>query len=94
MSLCYRCENRAIAHETRNGPRYECTDFERLVSTCYCFEPVKPPILKRVKGDKREQFAPRMISARSSFNGLPTDLKLVIRDYGRKGKAAIWTVIE
>jgi len=90
MSLCYRCEHRAEAHENGSGPRYECTDFSKSVSTCYMYWPTKPAILKRVKGDKRVQFGSWQFGARSTFTGVCDNLKLDILDYKRKGKALIW----
>lgn len=90
MSLCWRCENRAVGHETGHGPRYECTDFAHSKVACYCYQPVKPVILKRLMGDRRPQFGPWQFSARSQYAGVPDDLMLKIEDYGRKGKAAIW----
>ena len=89
-SLCWRCENRAVAHETGHGPRYECTDFQSSKWACYCYLPVKPAILKPLKGDDRPQFAPWPISARSEFVGVAGDLELQVEDYGDQGKALLW----
>lgn len=90
MSLCRRCEHRAEAYETELGPRYECTDFNNSVFSCYMYQPTKPVILKREKGDKRSQFGAWQLTARSQFNGVCEDLKMQIIDYKRKGKALIW----
>jgi hypothetical protein len=90
MSLCWRCENRAKAHETGHGPRYECTDFEHSKFVCYCYQPVKPVILKRQRGDKRPQFAGWAISARSEFAGVEEDLMLKVIPHGRKGNTLLW----
>lgn len=90
MSLCYRCENRAVAHETGHGPRYECTDFSSSKFACYCYLPVKPVILKPLEGDTRPQFGPWMISARSRFVAVCDDMTLQVKDYQDKGKAIMW----
>lgn len=90
MSLCWRCEHRAVAHQSLFGPRYECTDFEHSKQCCYMYQPVKPVILKKVKGDTRAQFAGWMISARSCFVSTCDDLKLKKISYGKKGNAIIW----
>ena len=90
MSLCHRCEYRALAHECKTGPRFECTDFGMSLYVCYMYRPVKPVILKRQKGDKRPQFAGWMVSARVEFSGVCEDLVLKEINYGRKGKALIW----
>lgn len=90
MSLCWRCEHRAVGHETGHGPRFECTDFATSKIACYCYQPVKPILLKRLKGDNRPQFAPWIFSARSRFAGVCEDVHLVAEDYKRKGKALFW----
>ena len=69
MGLCYRCEHRADFKETGRRPRYECgTDY--AVVSCYMYQPVMPVILKKEKGDRRPQFGPAMISARSQAVGV------------------------
>ena len=89
--LCWRCEHRAVGHETGRGTRFECTDFTTSKVACYCYQPVKPVILKRIKGDNRPQFTGWMLSARSEYVGVCDDLELTVKDYKRKGKALIWT---
>jgi hypothetical protein len=67
IGLCYRCEKRVRFLETKGQerPRYECGDIEHSSCGCYAFEPVKPVVMQRNKGDKRPQFAGSMIAARS-----------------------------
>ena len=74
--LCHRCENRANFLETGHAPRYECGS-DIIIASCYCYKPTKPVILKRNEGDKRPQFGPWMISARSHRVGL-ADFKLAL----------------
>ena len=70
MSLCYRCEHRAIYHETSHGPRCECKDTSS-VSCCYMYKPVKPVRLKRTDGDKRPLGGAPILSARAEYDGVP-----------------------
>lgn len=88
--LCHRCESRAIAFETKSGPRYECSDFGTSKFSCYCYVPTKPVVVKRQKGDKRPLFANWQISARAEFVEVCNDMKLKVEDYKRKGKALMW----
>lgn len=67
MGLCYRCEYRALFHETGNGPRCECQDPKSSVRSCYMYKPVKPVVLAPNEGDSRPMFAGAMISCRSHF---------------------------
>jgi hypothetical protein len=90
MSLCWRCEHRAVGHETKRGPRYECTDFGSSKFACYCYRPVKPVILEKLKGDDRPQFTGWMLSARSEFVEVCDDLELQVKDCKGKGKALVW----
>ena len=90
MSLCWRCEKRVVAHETGHGPRYECTDFKSSKFSCYCYEPVKPVILKKQKDDKRPQFGYWAISSRSEFNGVEKDIVLKVIPHGKKGNTLMW----
>jgi hypothetical protein len=46
MSLCFRCEHRAKFLEEGYGPRHECKDVETSKFICYCYQPVKPIVLK------------------------------------------------
>ena len=66
MSLCYRCEHRALFLETGSRPRFECGDIENSKAGCYMFSPVKPVILQKDKKDKRAQFGHWLFAARSS----------------------------
>jgi hypothetical protein len=65
MSLCFRCENRALFLEKGFRPRFECGEPDRSKYACYCFQPVKPIGLARDREDKRPQFGPWMITSRS-----------------------------
>lgn len=89
MSLCYRCEHRARFLETGRGPRWECQQPERSVSGCYMYQPVRPVVLKRNKGDKRPQFGPWMVSARSSFVRLWDEAVLHVSKR-KDGNAIYW----
>lgn len=56
--LCFRCQHRVENLETGNnpfggGPRFECGLITESISSCYCFLPVKPVVVKKNKGDKR-----------------------------------------
>jgi hypothetical protein len=55
LTLCFRCEHRAKASETKGvySPRFECSDFNHSVSSCYMYLPVIPLIIEREKKDKR-----------------------------------------
>ena len=79
MSLCYRCENRALWLETKKWrPRLECGEIERSKYSCYCFEPVKPIALTKDRGDKRPQFGPWMITSMSHRTKRQPELELTI----------------
>ena len=90
MTLCRRCEHRAVGHATGEGPRYECTDFGTSKFSCYMYQPVKPVILKKQKGDERPQFGAWFTTSRSEYNGVCEDLELSVVDYKKKGKALLW----
>lgn len=76
--LCFRCENRAAFFETGRRPRCECGDINSSKYSCYCFQPVKPPILARNANDNRPMFGGWMFSARSHRIDLPTRTNMVI----------------
>lgn len=65
MSLCFRCENRALFWEKGLKQRYECGETDKAIYSCYCFLPVKPIALSKDKDDSRPQFGPWMITSRS-----------------------------
>lgn len=90
MSLCWRCEHRAVAHEEGHGPRYECTAFANAVHSCYCYMPVRPLILKRDPDDKRPQFVHWTINSRSHSAGVEPNLALKVIPHGRKGNTLMW----
>lgn len=67
--LCNRCEHRIRYIETKDTPsplqpRSECGQINMSVSSCYCYKPVLPVIVKRTKGDKRPIFSSWMFSGR------------------------------
>lgn len=63
-ALCYRCEYRAIWHETKQGPRAQCHDGLAGVGSCYMYKPVLPYVTVKDSTDKRPRFAGAMISSR------------------------------
>lgn len=73
---CYRCEYRARAHEEGHGPRMECSSFSTATCGCYMYQPVRPLVEKRQKGDRRPMGAPAMISPRMRATG-PAECKRV-----------------
>lgn len=92
MSLCYRCEHRAMFLEKNYRPRCECGDVQKSVYSCYMYQPVKPARTAKDKNDKRPQFGPWMISARSHFVDVPpVKLKL---DYDKKDGSTMYWVPE
>ena len=74
-ALCWRCEHRAVFHEQKIQSRYECGQ-NMAVGSCYMFQPVKPVILKRSKGDKRPLFAGWGIAARVERSKKETNAEL------------------
>ena len=52
-------------------PRCECGDEKKSVHSCYMYQPVKPVSIAKNKDDKRPQFGPWIISARSHFVDIP-----------------------
>lgn len=73
--LCWRCEHRALFHEGKGQSRYECGQNTAVVS-CFMFQPVKPVILKKEKGDKRPMFAGWGVSAWVNPSEKEADLEL------------------
>jgi len=67
IGLCFRCEHRALWHETAGAhrPRHECGEWARAVGGCYMFLPVRPCVLARSDGDTRPIAASWMLAARS-----------------------------
>jgi len=63
-ALCFRCEYRALWHETKKGPRAECHDFLTGVNLCYMYTPVLPYVTKKDLSDKRPRFVGAILSAR------------------------------
>ena len=72
--LCWRCEHRAVAHETGSGPRCECKDFSTAYCGCYMYRPVRPLVIKAItygRGpDIRPLGGPPMIAARANRVGI------------------------
>lgn len=70
LPLCHRCEHRVSVLEGGTPPRYECGDMfcmdgsHKAVCSCYMYSPVRPLVIKRNEGDKRQVFAPWLLSAR------------------------------
>ncbi len=52
QGLCHRCDRRAVFHEKGIRPRYECGTTSSVFS-CYMYAPVRPLVLRRTKGDRR-----------------------------------------
>lgn len=88
LPLCYRCEYRALFHETGAGPRYECS-LDTAVCGCYMYRPVVPLVIESDSGDNRPLGGPSMISARSHAVSLG-DCELVAHRIGRL-MLAYWT---
>jgi hypothetical protein len=70
IPLCNRCEHRARFHESGKGPRYECSQTQQAVDSCYMYEPVTPVVLKRNPGDRRPTLVGWLFSARCHAVGL------------------------
>jgi hypothetical protein len=92
VGLCYRCEHRAVARETRGAirPRYQC-GVEYGASDCYQFSPVRPPVLipseseRRLWKGKRPRFAGTMIAGREESHGAANCRILLLR-VGKEGR--------
>jgi len=85
--LCWRCENRAKFHDTGYGPRCECGDVRSAKYSCYCYEPTRPLVLERDKGERRSLFLGWMLSGRGHAVGVAVSK---IRAYGQNGMALKW----
>ena len=71
FGLCYRCEHRARFIENGHGPRCECGDVDRAVSSCYMYLPVVPVITKPLNtDDPRPVYGPPMIAGRVVYSKL------------------------
>jgi len=77
--LCTRCEHRAAFYEIATGPRYECQDITTSVISCYMYLPVRPVVLKKLKGDKRPIDAGWLFAARLEGTRLDSSLRLITR---------------
>lgn len=74
MSMCFRCQHRVDCLEGASAPRCECDDFEHSKYTCYMFIPIKPVVLTKLDpSDKRPQFGPWTVAARSRYVGEVTE---------------------
>ena len=78
-ALCYRCEHRAVWHETKQGPRAECHDALTGVGSCYMYLPVLPYITVKDSTDKRPRFAGAMMSSRERVRRAVDKEDMVLR---------------
>jgi len=81
--LCYRCEHRAefLSNHGRR-PRSECGNVNASQSGCYMYQPCRPVVVKKNKGDKRPLFGPAMIAARYSAVRVADDMELNVHKNG------------
>jgi len=93
VSLCFRCDHRAVFLEQGYGPRCECKDTSLSVHGCYMYRPVRPVTLRRSATAHRFQpvLGPSMIAARMQSVGLWEDAQLGVAVKRRKGKAVEYT---
>jgi hypothetical protein len=75
MSLCYRCEKRALFLEDGHAPRHECKQHGHSLKICYCYEPVKPCTLRKTEQEllreiERPALGPPMLAARMQFDSV------------------------
>ena len=63
LPLCYRCEHRALFHETGDQPRFEC-GASRASWTCYMYRPVRPLAVVANDGEERPIGGPWMLAGR------------------------------
>ena len=89
VGLCHRCDHRATFLERGFSLRYECSQVNKAISSCYAYRPVTPLLLKKDSGDKCPQFAGAMISSRSHSEGL-SDCRLNL-EQSKKGSTLYWT---
>jgi hypothetical protein len=93
--LCWRCERRAVFHESGLKPRFECGE-ARAVGSCYMFMPTKPVAVGPIEGEKRPIFAGWLLAGRIQSHGLVADerlaLKLIHLDDKQKRVSAVWTI--
>jgi len=70
MGLCFRCEHRAVFHESNIAPRVECGS-KIAVHSCYMYRPVVPLVLApQDRKDKRPFLGPAMIASRTVSIGV------------------------
>ena len=82
--LCYRCQHRVDFLEKGDRPRFECGLIDQSKHACYCYEPIRPLILKPLKGDDRPPFGPWMISARMEVVGVVgKEMRLAVKKVDR-----------
>ena len=87
MGLCHRCEKRVKVIEGGHGPRSECNDLELSMGSCYCYEPVKPVVLKYPdygdseygKMNKQRPVSGGLFGARMSFDSI-ADCNVELRE--------------
>lgn len=87
--LCYRCEHRARYHETGERPRFECGDIGTAFISCYMYIPVKPFVIKKDDGDKRDAFGPSFIAARCHAVDV-ADMTLKLEEQKDNAYMAYW----
>ena len=85
LPLCYRCEHRALYHETGEQPRMECGR-PSAVWGCYMYQPVRPLAVLPNKGERRPiggewMIAGRMHAERTAASELISE---------RQGKATVF----
>ncbi len=64
LSLCHRCEHRASFLENGTRHRFECGT-NNAVWCCYMFSPVKPLVIKAIRGERRDINGPWVFSGRA-----------------------------
>lgn len=67
--LCYRCEHRALFHETygTHQPRFECGDGGSKLA-CYMYSPVRPVVIEQaIKDDPRPWRLPNYFAGRAQI---------------------------
>ena len=67
MSLCFRCEHRAMFLETERRPRMECGDVAKSVSGCYMYRPPRPVVISPREGEERPIFIAPAFAGRAKF---------------------------
>jgi len=90
VGLCYRCEHRAMFHESGARPRHECGE-DRAVGGCYMYKPVRPVVVTVDDGEKRPAFASPMIAGRVRYDRVVDDMVLMLREVDDDKIVAYWS---